>query len=82
MIIEINNYKDAAKIINELVDKRIYALYVDNELNAILRPTVTSKGRDTYVIKGSNQKEIDEFERAFGMIFRISKFSFKEDIMM
>jgi hypothetical protein len=81
MIVEASN-KDEFVELAKSIDRDIYVLYRTSNGDMLLRPTVTSKGRDTFVLKGTSEMICDEIEKWYGKALHIKSFSFKEDIMM
>ncbi|MEM5866294.1 MAG: hypothetical protein QXG39_00040 [Candidatus Aenigmatarchaeota archaeon] len=81
MIIECENLEQFKTLGNKLVEKEKYALYLTSDGMAVLRPTVTTRGRDTILIRGLSAEEQKEIENWWGFAFRV-KSVFREDMLI
>jgi hypothetical protein len=81
MIIECSTLEQF-KEIAEILSKRVYVLYLTSDNGAVLRPTVTSRGRDTVLLRNVSVEQQDELEKWWGRAFRCKTVHFKEDVML
>jgi len=79
MIIECSRIEQFKEIGNNL-PKEVYILYLTEEGDAVLRPKVTSRGRDTIWIRNLSKEELGELAKWWGKAFIVKKVHFKEDI--
>jgi hypothetical protein len=62
-----------------LINRKKYVAYLSSSTGElVIRPTVTS-GIDTYVVKSTTPNEVETFERLWGKVYKIDRFSFRED---
>jgi len=80
MIVECKTVQDVIQMESDgLINRKKYVAYLSAAtLELVVRPTVTS-GIDTYVVKSTTPKEIEDFERIWGKVYKIDRFSFRED---
>ncbi len=81
MIIECENIEQFKEIGNKIIDREKYVLYLTSDSSAILRPIVTTKGRDTIVVRNLTQSEREELERWWGKVYRV-KSMMREDLFL
>jgi hypothetical protein len=78
MLILLDNLEEFKKRA-ETLTKEKYDVYVGSNF-ILLRPSVTTKGRDSFLIKNLSLEQIDDFVRWWGArnIFRVSEIEFDE----
>ena len=78
MIIEVGSVEEFKKVGNEFEKDKYRMYYSEEEGIVILRPTVTTRGRDTLVVSGVSREEIDELVSWWGQAFKIKRVEFDE----
>lgn len=80
MILEATNEEELKQLVSRL-DRSIYVMYITSSGDIIYRPTVTTRGRDTIILKEQSQETCDRIQRWYGTIIRIKNYSFREDVI-
>jgi hypothetical protein len=78
MLILLDDLKEFKKR-TETLSKDKYDVYVGTSF-ILLRPSVTTRGRDSFLIENLTLEQIDEFIRWWGSrnVFRVSQIEFDE----
>ena len=73
----VEDIKDAIE--NRLIDKEKYVCLIADDNTITIKPIVSTRGRDIFVLQKVHEDEIDKIEDIFPKTMRVHLITFRED---
>ena len=78
MIIEVSNQDQFDELVKTIPIER-FKLFISEDDEILIRPSVTSKAMDTILWKNPTKDAVDTWSELGGRVFKIKKFYWRED---
>ncbi len=80
MIITLEGKNDIVNALkNNLVDTDRYVCLIANDNSVVIKPTVTTKGRDTFVLIKLTAEEVKDIEALFPKRMHVREITFRDE---
>lgn len=80
MIITLDEISDVQKAIDtKLIDTSKYVCIIARDNTVLIKPNVTTKGRETFVLIKLTKKEVDYLSELFSNVLEANSITFRED---